>query len=189
MSEVPELGHRSETVPSWPGVVHGLLFVGLFLVVAFAEAPVAWLFLVIYGVAVYPAAGTANDGKIVVAGDHSSSTAAHEFALGRFNGDGSLDTTFNSSGIVTTPIGTTSHAYGVVLQPSDDKIVAAGKTTGSETDMALARYLNDGMPAAGVTATRAETGSAISAGMVDSFFADIRAVAILLSADAPATKH
>jgi uncharacterized delta-60 repeat protein len=132
-----------------------------------------------------------SDGKIVVAGDHSSSTTADEFALGRFNGaDGSLDTTFNSSGIVTTQIGVSSHAYGVVLQPSDGKIVAAGKTnSGSETDMALARYLNDGMPAGPVAALQAGSAPAISAGAVDSLFADMRAVAILLSGDAPSNKH
>ena len=52
-------------------------------------------------VAVYPNAGTANDGKIVAAGSFTSSTGAVELALARYNTTGSLDTSFGGAGVVT----------------------------------------------------------------------------------------
>jgi len=90
--------------------------------------------------------GTAiqSNGKIVVAGDGWTGTQ-HAFALARYNRNGSLDTTFNSTGIVTTAIGTfRDAAAGVAIQP-DGRIVAAGvMVTGAGNDyFALARYLGD----------------------------------------------
>lgn len=63
-----------------------------------------------------------HDGKIVVGG-----TANQDFALVRYNTDGSLDTSFGNGGIVTTDIsaGGIDGAYSVAIQP-DGKIVAAG---------------------------------------------------------------
>ena len=84
------------------------------------------------------------DGKIVVAGDYLSA-AGSEFALARYNTDGSLDTSFGSGGIVTTQVeGVNSKAFGLVLQP-DGKIVAGGEATSSTGNgSALVRYLPDG---------------------------------------------
>ena len=45
-----------------------------------------------------------SDGKIVVAG-YSSNGANYDFALARYNTNGSLDTSFDTDGIVTTDIG------------------------------------------------------------------------------------
>lgn len=87
------------------------------------------------------------DGKILVAG--TSITMRNEFAVVRYNPDGSLDTGFNGNGIVTTPIGLGSGAiaYAIALQ-SDGKIVLAGASTesplGVDTDFALVRYNTDG---------------------------------------------
>jgi uncharacterized delta-60 repeat protein/uncharacterized repeat protein (TIGR01451 family) len=84
------------------------------------------------------------DGKIVAAG-----RAGTDFLLARYNGDGSLDATFGSGGIVTTDFGGTvfDAAFGVALQ-SNGKIVAAGGTfngfVGPSADFALARYNPDG---------------------------------------------
>jgi uncharacterized delta-60 repeat protein len=94
------------------------------------------------------------DGKIVAAGssyDASHSAALDDFALARYNPDGSLDTSFGSGGKVTTPIGTSSdEAQTVALQPNG-KIVVAGYSwvdTGNEvtdyTIIALVRYNADG---------------------------------------------
>ena len=44
-----------------------------------------------------------TDGKIIVTGNVGSRTSA-DFALIRFNGNGSLDTTFDGDGKVTTPL-------------------------------------------------------------------------------------
>ena len=85
------------------------------------------------------------DGKIVVAGS-SFNGSNDDFALVRYNADGSLDTSFGGGdGIVTTPIGTSNDsANGVLVQP-DGKIVVAGTAFGSTGyDFALVRYNSDG---------------------------------------------
>ena len=84
-------------------------------------------------------------GKIVVAGEGVVSTN-RDFALVRYNTNGSLDTSFDTDGKVTTPIGTNTSdiAYAVAIQ-SDDKIVAAGRyLNGSTYDIALVRYNSNG---------------------------------------------
>jgi uncharacterized delta-60 repeat protein len=86
------------------------------------------------------------DGRIVAAGD-----AEGDFALARYNSDGTLDTTFGGSGMVMTDFspetGGWDTAYGVAIQ-LDGKIVAAGAAGGDEDvdpgDFALARYNPDG---------------------------------------------
>jgi uncharacterized delta-60 repeat protein len=77
-----------------------------------------------------------SDGKIVVAG----CTGSSDFALIRYNADGSLDTTFNGTGIVTTDFGGDDRIYSIKIQ-SDGKIVVAGTSGGN---FALARYNTDG---------------------------------------------
>ncbi|MGD9829982.1 MAG: putative Ig domain-containing protein, partial [Hyphomicrobiaceae bacterium] len=84
------------------------------------------------------------DGRIIVAG-YSRNGASYDIALVRYNVDGTLDTAFGGGdGIVTTPIGSLAFGYSVTLQP-DAKIVVAGVTLdGSNADIALIRYDNDG---------------------------------------------
>jgi len=66
-----------------------------------------------------------RDGKIIVAGS-AQVGGVDQFALVRYNSDGSLDTTLNGSGKVTTPVGTgTCKGEGVALQ-DDGKIVVVG---------------------------------------------------------------
>jgi uncharacterized delta-60 repeat protein len=82
-----------------------------------------------------------SDGKIVAVG--VSTTDIYSIsAIARYNTDGSLDTTFDSDGKVTTAIGSSSDsAYAVVIQ-SDGKIVAGGgSNNGSNYDFAIVRYL------------------------------------------------
>ena len=83
------------------------------------------------------------DGKLVAAGYTSGTT--FDFALARYNSDGSLDSTFGTGGKVTTPIGASSdEAHALILQP-DGKLVAAGYTSnGSTYDFALVRYTSAG---------------------------------------------
>ncbi len=86
-----------------------------------------------------------SDGKIVAAGRKSttatgSSSAPGDFALARYNTDGSPDTTFGVDGKVTTDLGGgTEQADSVAIQ-SDGKIVAAGRSNG----FGIARYNSDG---------------------------------------------
>jgi uncharacterized delta-60 repeat protein len=90
-----------------------------------------------------------SDGKIVVAG-YSAGSAGYDFALLRYNSDGSLDNSFGTGGIVLTDLGSSAdEAYSVLLQP-DGKILAAGKGSATFTDdpttydFALVRYNSDG---------------------------------------------
>ena len=83
------------------------------------------------------------DGKIVVAG-HAYS-GSNNFALARYNANGSLDTSFDGDGKLTTDFGGgTDLAFALALQ-ADGKIVAAGEATvTSNIDFALARYNANG---------------------------------------------
>ena len=87
------------------------------------------------------------DGKIVVAGDaYIDSTTGRDFAIVRFNSDGTLDASFGSGGKVTTDIGSTGdYAGGLALQ-ADGKLVVSGyrQHAGGGFDYALVRYNTDG---------------------------------------------
>ena len=94
-----------------------------------------------------------SDGKIVAAG-YSNNGSNDDFALVRYNTNGTLDTTFDSDGKVTTAIGSDNDfAYSVALQ-SDGKIVVAGySNNGSNFDFALVRYNTDGSLDTALTVT------------------------------------
>ena len=85
-------------------------------------------------------------GKIVAAG--STHGAGDDFAIARYNDNGSLDLTFGSGGKVITDFSFgTDIAFAIANQPSGKIIVAGGKSIafpGSGTDFALARYNEDG---------------------------------------------
>jgi uncharacterized delta-60 repeat protein len=92
--------------------------------------------------AVANAVAVQPDGKIVVAGfaDEASGSGS-DFALARYNADGTLDTSFDGDGIVTTDLsGQDDEITALEIQP-DGKIVAVG-TAGE--DIGLARYAPDG---------------------------------------------
>lgn len=81
------------------------------------------------------------DGKIVMVGGTFA-----DFVLARFNADGSLDSTFDADGRVTTDMqsGQQEEALAVAIQP-DGKIVVAGYSgTARAARFALARYHPDG---------------------------------------------
>ncbi|MCP3997195.1 MAG: hypothetical protein GY722_19375, partial [bacterium] len=85
-----------------------------------------------------------SDDKIVVAG-YSYNGSNYDFAVARFDTDGSLDTSFDGDGTIMTAIGTgNDYGYGVAIQ-DDGKIVVGGKSwNGSAWDFALTRYDTDG---------------------------------------------
>lgn len=83
-----------------------------------------------------------TDGKIVAVG-HAATTKI-EFALARYNQNGSLDSTFGTGGKVTTSFFRDDEAFAATIQP-DGKIVVAGSSfTETSRDIALARYNTDG---------------------------------------------
>lgn len=92
-----------------------------------------------FAVATYPNAGTANDGKIVAAGQGSLHNASY-IAVFRYNLDGTPDQTFGGTGTVMTVAG--GPAMAVAVQP-DGKVLAAGWVGG---DYTVVRYNADGTP-------------------------------------------
>jgi uncharacterized delta-60 repeat protein len=86
-----------------------------------------------------------SDGKILVSGA-SSAGIGSDFAVLRYNSDGTLDASFGTGGKVTTNIdtGSTDWPYAMSLK-SDGKIVLAGTfvTTGS-WDFSVIRYNSNG---------------------------------------------
>lgn len=85
-----------------------------------------------------------GDGRIVVGG-YTGQYPDENFALARYNPDGSLDASFDSDGLVVTDFyGGLDEGIKITLQP-DNKIVLAGSAdNGKDSDFALARYNSDG---------------------------------------------
>src|SRR6266571_3983905 len=87
-----------------------------------------------------------SDGKIVVAGASTHELTFQDFAMARYNPDGSLDASFGNGGKAELSFFNNADIdfiSGVALQP-DGKIVVAGITTTATRDFALARYDADG---------------------------------------------
>src|SRR6266480_4615089 len=92
-----------------------------------------------------------SDGKIIAAGTdffdfNPGDMSDTDFALARYNPDGSPDTTFGNGGTITTDfLGAEDDVYSVLIQP-DGKIVAVGSANSpfDYYDFAAARYLPDG---------------------------------------------
>jgi uncharacterized delta-60 repeat protein len=87
-----------------------------------------------------------SDGKIVAAG-FALTITSNDFALVRYNSDGSLDASFGAGGKVTTDFfGTRDEAHAVAIQ-DDGKIVVAGGALSFSVNtflFSLARYNSDG---------------------------------------------
>ena len=66
-----------------------------------------------------------SDGKILVAGN-SYNGSNDDFAIVRYNTDGSLDTSFDTDGKKTTAIGSGADVANSVVLQSDGKILVAG---------------------------------------------------------------
>jgi uncharacterized delta-60 repeat protein len=84
-----------------------------------------------------------DDGKVVVAGSASTGATGGDFALARYNPNGTLDSTFSGDGKVTTAIGagTNYEAVRAVAIGADGKIVVVGVAyNGTNNDFAVARY-------------------------------------------------
>jgi uncharacterized delta-60 repeat protein len=100
------------------------------------------------GVDITPGSSTADktglaiqsNGKILITGTHQNASNT-DFAIARFNTDLSPDTTFGTTGVLITPVGSgDDKANGVALQ-TDGKIVVAGSSfNGTKTGFAVVRY-------------------------------------------------
>jgi len=88
------------------------------------------------------------DGRLIVAGTSGSNDANGKVALVRYNGDGSLDTSFGHAGKVTTAIGggiTLNAISAFLVRQPDGKLVAVSMGyRGAYSYFALVRYHSDG---------------------------------------------
>jgi uncharacterized delta-60 repeat protein len=83
------------------------------------------------------------DGKIVITGQAGSSNGSvKDFALVRYNANGTPDSSFGilGTGVVTTNIGPEDWGYAIAQQPWDGRILVAGYARFAVRNMALARY-------------------------------------------------
>jgi len=85
-----------------------------------------------------------SDGKIVAAGP--SNNVYNDFAVVRYNADGTLDNTFGVGGIVTTDVGGSSDVANAITLQADGKIIVAGYAHNGSTynNSALVRYNTNG---------------------------------------------
>jgi uncharacterized delta-60 repeat protein len=85
-----------------------------------------------------------SDGKILLGG-HCTNGSNWDFCIARFNSDGTLDTSFGSSGKVIQPIGSSNdYGYSLAIQ-SDGKILLGGYCDGgSNSDFCIARFNSNG---------------------------------------------
>ena len=84
------------------------------------------------------------DGKIVVAG-YCFVSPAYDFCAARYTASGALDTTFNSTGKIITPVGSGNDVANSVAVQVDGKIVVAGYcASGGNQDFCLVRYTASG---------------------------------------------
>ena len=81
------------------------------------------------------------DGDIVVAGTSSQPETGWDFALARYEPDGSLDASFSDNGRVTTDFDDVANGINALAVQPNGKLVVAGESRG---DFALARYDTDG---------------------------------------------
>ncbi|MBK8147912.1 MAG: carboxypeptidase regulatory-like domain-containing protein [Acidobacteria bacterium] len=84
-----------------------------------------------------------TDGKIIVAGS-SANGAFFDFALVRYNADGSLDRSFGTDGKVRTQVGFAFSAVFDIAIDYDGSIIAVGEAFGDEKDAAIVRYDSKG---------------------------------------------
>lgn len=85
------------------------------------------------------------DDKILIGGDisaYNNISTTWDFALARYNSNGTADTGFGNSGLFSTDLsGLDDHVYGMALQP-DGKILLGGSLpNGSNNDYALLRII------------------------------------------------
>ncbi len=83
-----------------------------------------------------------------MAGTSDQDSTELDFALARYNSDGSLDTSFDEDGLLTTDFNSKVDFIASIAIQSDGKIVVAGDTYYpgflDRRDIAIARYLSDG---------------------------------------------
>jgi len=84
-----------------------------------------------------------DDGTIVAVG-YSDNGTSRDFALVRYNTDGTLDNTFSTDGKATLDLGGAEEATSVAMQP-DGKILMGGHSdSNTDIDFVIVRFNSDG---------------------------------------------
>jgi len=85
------------------------------------------------------------DRKILLGGNCDNGGGNYDFCIARFNSNGTLDTSFNSSGIVIQPIGSSQDYFGSLAIQPDGKILLGGHCHNrSNWDFCIARFNSNG---------------------------------------------
>jgi uncharacterized delta-60 repeat protein len=87
-----------------------------------------------------------TDGKIIAVGYSEQTSTDADFALARYNPNGSLDASFGTGGKVTTDFAKGHDVAHAIALQRDGKLVVAGysEQSGRGSEFALARYHPDG---------------------------------------------
>jgi uncharacterized delta-60 repeat protein len=111
------------------------------------------------------------DGKFVETGWSTGSASSNDFALARFNEDGTLDQAFGTGGVVNTDfLHNTADIPNAVAIAPDGRIVAAGFTNLSDVPgeaFALARYVGAFSPQAAIQQLIADVNALVNARALD----------------------
>jgi uncharacterized delta-60 repeat protein len=84
-----------------------------------------------------------SNGRIVVVGG-TFSPFQRDFAVARYDTDGSLDASLDGDGKVTTDFGSSEAAHAVSISPNGTIVATGGTRVGGTGDFAIARYKADG---------------------------------------------
>lgn len=87
-----------------------------------------------------------KDGKIIAGGSAQDGFSNYNFALVRYNADGSLDTGFGTNGIVTTDRSSVDIGNSLTIQSDEKLILAGGTLRGLGFDFCTIQYNTDGTP-------------------------------------------
>ena len=83
-------------------------------------------------------------GRVVAAG-FTNASSTNDFAVARYNTDGSLDTSFDGDGkAVMVDISSRDEAYAIAVQPNGSILVGGSSTVNGNQDFALVRFNFDG---------------------------------------------
>ena len=85
-----------------------------------------------------------SNGKILVGGK-SGVIFPTQFALARYNTDGSIDTTFGSGGIVKTSINSLEEIRAIGIQSTGKIVVAGDSSVSGQVDIFVMRYTSTGV--------------------------------------------
>ncbi|MBK6485167.1 MAG: T9SS type A sorting domain-containing protein [Chitinophagales bacterium] len=83
------------------------------------------------------------NGRIVLGGTSGAGFATNDFAICRFNDDGSIDSTFGTNGATLSEVSSFFSDIEDIALQADGKIVAAGIAANFNNDMGIVRYKGD----------------------------------------------